>query len=78
MTVPTLDQTEGIWIGRTSGEGYHYVQDVFPGNTPREEWHRSNCRALIAQGHLQAEHGDKHRPSQEEWIQTQRYTQVHT
>ena len=44
--MPTLDQTEGIWIGRTSNQGYHYVQAVFPGNTPREQWHQANCREL--------------------------------
>lgn len=28
MTMPNLDQTEGVWIGRTSDQGYHYVQAV--------------------------------------------------
>ena len=38
MTMPNLDQTEGVWIGRTSNQGYHYVQAMLPGNTPREQW----------------------------------------
>lgn len=77
MTRPTLDQTEGIWIGRTSNQGYHYVQDVFPGDTLRERWHRENCRVLIARGHLQAERRDNLAVSQKEWKQEQRYKQVH-
>ena len=65
MMIPTLDQTEGIWIGRTSGQGFHYVQNVFPGDTPHERWHRANCHILIAQGHLQPEHeGVVHRPQE--------------
>lgn len=57
MTMPNIDQTEGIWIIRTSDQGFHYVQDVFPGNTPREQWHQANCQLLIARGHLQPEDG---------------------
>ncbi len=78
MIMPTPDQTEGIWIERTSGRGYHHVQDVFPENTPRDEWHRANCRVLIARGHLQAEGKDGRVPPLEEWAHTQRYTRVHT
>src|ERR1700690_3857737 len=55
MMIPTLDQTEGIWIGRTFGQRYHYVQDVFPGDTPGAQWHRANCQHLIARGHLMPE-----------------------
>ena len=53
MTMPNPDQTEGIWILRTSDRGYHYVQDVFPGNTSHEQWHRTNCQLHIALGYLQ-------------------------
>ncbi|WP_220204571.1 hypothetical protein [Reticulibacter mediterranei] len=52
MTMPNLDQTEGIWIGRASDQGFHFVQDVFPGDTQREQWHRANCQILIARGQL--------------------------
>lgn len=58
MTMPALDQREGIRITRTSDRGYHYVQDVFPGNTPREQWHQANCQMLIAREHLQPERVD--------------------
>lgn len=78
MTTPTLDQTEGIWIGRTSGQGYHYVQDVFPGDTPREQWHRANCQHLIVQGHLLPEMESGLASSQKVWDQTQRYRRVHS
>jgi len=75
--MPTLDQTEGIWIGRTSNQGYHYVQKVFPGNTPREQWHQANCRVLIARGHLQPEQGDDRDAAQKVWDPTRRYMRVH-
>jgi hypothetical protein len=77
MTVPTLDQTEGVWIGRTSGQGYHYIQDIFPGDTPREVWHRTNCQALIARGHLQAEYEGNRGLVQDAWTHTLRYMRVH-
>ena len=78
MTMPTLDQTEGIWIGRTSNQGYHYVQAVFPGNTPREQWHQANCRVLIARGHLQPEQGEDRDKAQKVWDPTRRYMRIHT
>jgi len=78
MTRPTLDQTEGIWIIRTSNQGYHYVQDVFPGNTPREQWHQANCQMLIARGRLQPEQEDEYAASRGAWNQTCRYRRVHT
>lgn len=78
MIVPTLDQTEGIWIGRTLGQGYHYVQDIFPGDTPREQWHRANCQQLIAKGRLLPEQGNDLTTSQKVWNQTQRYERVHS
>ena len=73
MTMPNLDQTEGIWIGRTSDQGYHYVQAVFPGNTPRELWHQANCRVLIARGQLQPEQKDGSDTSNKEWNPARRY-----
>ena len=78
MMIPTLDQTEGIWIGRTSEYGYHYIQDVFPGDTLADQWHRANCQTLIAQGHLQAEDGANPEPTEREWKQMQRYRRVHS
>ena len=78
MTMPTLDQTEGIWIIRTTDQGYHYVQDVFPGNTPREQGHQANCQLLIARGHLQPERVDDHAVSRGVLDQTRRYRRVHT
>jgi hypothetical protein len=78
MIIPTLDQTEGIWIGRTSDQGYYYVQEVFHGETPSERWHQENCRSLITRGNLQPEHKDGRFPSQREWDSTQRYRRVHT
>jgi hypothetical protein len=78
MLIPTLDQTEGIWINRTSDQGYHYVQEVFDGKTPREQWHQVNCGGLITRGSLQPEFKDGHTPSQRVWDSTQRYVRVHT
>jgi hypothetical protein len=78
MTVPNLDQTEGIWIIRTADQGFHYVQDVFPGDTPREQWHQANCQLLIARGHLQPEQADDPSASQRIWNQACRYRRVHT
>ncbi len=78
MAIPTLDQTEGIWIGRTAGQGYHYVQDVFPGDEIREQWHRANCQHLIARGHLLPEQGSGLASLQKVWDQAQRYEQVHS
>jgi hypothetical protein len=78
MAIPTLDQTEGIWIGRTSDQGFHYVQDVFPGDTPRDRWHQANCQVLIARGHLLPEYEVGPVPPQRVWDQTRRYKRVHT
>jgi len=75
--MPTPDQTEGIWIGRTEEQGYYYVQDVFPGDTRRDAWHHANCRILIARGHLQAERKNSRVSPPGEWVQTQRYMRVH-
>lgn len=77
MTMPNLDQTEGVWIIRTADQGYHYVQDVFPANTPREQWHQENCRVLIARGNLQPERKDGDAGSHAVWNQTSRYRRVH-
>jgi hypothetical protein len=30
MILPTIDQTEGIWIARTGDQGYHAIQKYFP------------------------------------------------
>jgi hypothetical protein len=78
MIIPTLDQTEGIWINRTPDQGYHYVQEVFHGKTAGERWHQENCRGLITRGSLLPEFRDGHIPSQRAWDATQRYTRVHT
>lgn len=78
MIMPNLNQTEGIWILRASDQGFHYVQDVFPGNTPREQWHQANCQLLIALGHLQSEPMDGRAMTRGVWDQTRRYRRVHT
>ena len=78
MAIPTLNQTEGVWTNRTKNQGYHYVQEVFPGDTPREHFHRANCRLLITRGHLAPENHDGLQSSQRVWDLTQRYSQVHT
>jgi hypothetical protein len=78
MLIPTLDQTEGVWINRTSGQGYHYVQEVFDGETPSGQYHQQNCRALIIRGTLRPEFKDGLIPSQRAWDSTQRYIRVHT
>ncbi|GCE30208.1 hypothetical protein KDA_56920 [Dictyobacter alpinus] len=76
MTLPTLDQTEGIWIGRTQDQGYHYIQDIFPNNIQRERYHQDNCFALITRGSLQPEQPDGLTPIQRTWERLQRYRQV--
>lgn len=77
MAIPTLDQTEGIWISRTNGQGYHYVQDVFPGNTISETVHRNNCQLLIQRGSLLPEYKDGLLTHQKVWEETRRYCRVH-
>lgn len=77
MAIPTLDQTEGIWITRTNGRGYYYVQEIFAGNTPVEQFHRTNCHMLITRGSLEPENNDGLEPSQRSWDEAQRYCQVH-
>jgi hypothetical protein len=76
MIIPTLDQTEGVWLERTSNQGYHYVNAVFPKDTPSERAHRANCHFLLQRGTLQAEHTDDFILSQREWDRTQRYCRV--
>lgn len=76
MAIPTLDQTEGIWITRTNNSGYHYVQDVFAGENPRDQFHRANCRLLITKGRLIPERGDNLKPAERLWEKAQRYSQV--
>jgi hypothetical protein len=76
MTFPNLDQTEGIWIERTQNHGYHYVQDVFSSENPRERYHQDNCRLLITRGSLQPEVPDGLAPSQRTWEKALRYAQV--
>ena len=77
MSTPTLDQTEGIWIGRTEDQGYHYVQDIFSNDAPRELLHQANCRMLIRRGSLEPEQRDGLVPGQRLWDRGQRYKQVH-
>jgi hypothetical protein len=77
MIMPTLDQTEGVWIERTNNQGYHYVQEIFFRNTPSEQAHRANCRVLIRRGTLQPELANQVVSSQREWDMMQRYSRVH-
>jgi hypothetical protein len=69
MALPTLNETEIAWTGRTNDEGYHSIQDVFPA-AETDRFHRANCRILIQLGRLQPEHDD---PSQRRWDQKERY-----
>jgi hypothetical protein len=78
MIIPTLDQTEGVWIERTSNQGFHYIQEIFYRNTPAEQAHRANCLMLIRRGSLQAELSDQEISSQKEWDGMQRYSRVHS
>jgi hypothetical protein len=63
MTLPNIDQTEGIWIARTNDQGYHSIQETFSQETEIERTHRANCRLLILRGSLQPEHDDRLPPS---------------
>lgn len=77
MVIPTVDQTEGIWIKRTNNEGDHYIQVVFPKKDHNDQEHRSNCLALIQRGSLQPEFADHLLPAQRVWDQAQRYHREH-
>lgn len=77
MILPTLDQTEGVWIERTNNQGYHSIQAVFPLDTPTERAHRANCHLLLQRGSLQAEPTGHFVLSQRQWDGTQRYCRVH-
>lgn len=77
MAIPTVDQTEGIWIARTNDEGNHYIQAVFFKQGHADQAHQSNCRKLIHRGSLQPEQADHLSPAQREWDQDQRYHRIH-
>lgn len=77
MTLPTIDQTEGIWIARTNNQGHHSIQEVFSGKTEIERTHRANCRLLLQRGSLEPEHPDHLLPSQRVLIETERYSREH-
>jgi hypothetical protein len=77
MIIPTLDQTEGVWIERTSNQGYHYIQEIFYRDTPTDQAHRANCRMLIRRGSLQPESINQAMSAQREWDIMQRYARVH-
>ena len=76
MAVPTLNQTEGVWINRTSDQGDHYIQAIFPKEDHSDQWHQSNCDALIRRGTLQPEYTDYLPSAQRIWDQEQRYHHV--
>lgn len=76
MVLPTMDQTEGIWIIRSGEQGYHFIQEIFPKATEIDSAHRVNCRRLIRQGRLQPEHGDRLPPSDRDWNEAERYCRV--
>jgi hypothetical protein len=64
MIVPTLDQTEGVWIERTGNLEYHCIQKIFYRNTPTDQAHKANCCLLIRRGTLQPERTNQAAPSQ--------------
>lgn len=73
MTIPTLDQTEGIWMTRTEEGKYYYIQEVFPDIVPRNTFHHNNCHALLRRGSLIPEQRGSFRSAQDIWERTQRY-----
>lgn len=77
MLLPTMDQTEGIWIARTNDQGYHFIQEVFPKKTEIDQAHRANCRSLIQRGSLQPEQNDHIPSSQRGWNSHERYWRKH-
>lgn len=77
MAIPTVDQTEGIWIERTNNQGNHYIQAIFGKEGHPDRAHRFNCSKLIQRGSLQPEHNDHLLPARREWDQRQRYHRVH-
>ncbi len=77
MSIPTVDQTEGIWIERTNNQGNHYIQAIFFKEGRTDQMHQSNCNKLIQRGSLQPEYADHLQPAQREWDQKQRYHRVH-
>lgn len=77
MAIPTVDQTEGIWIQRTNNQGEHYIQAIFSKENHADQAHRSNCSKLIQRGSLQPEHADHLQPAQRAWDLRQRYHRVH-
>ena len=77
MAIPTVDQTEVVWIERTSNQGDHFIQTVFAKEDHSDQAHRSNCRKLIQRGSLQPEYTDHLLPAQREWDRQQRYHRVH-
>ncbi|GLV58931.1 hypothetical protein KDH_57590 [Dictyobacter sp. S3.2.2.5] len=73
MVIPTLDQTEGIWMARTEEGGYYYIQDVFPDIVARNTLHRDNCHALLRRGSLVPEQRDAFHSAQGVWESSRRY-----
>jgi len=73
MILPTIDQTEGIWITRTNDEGYHLIQEVFPTDTEIDHAHQDNCLWLIQSGSLQPEHPDQTPCAHRRWNLRERY-----
>jgi hypothetical protein len=54
----SLAQTMTTWMERVGDSGYHYIQEVFSGESPIEKGHLVNCRLLVRQGKLRAEDDD--------------------
>ena len=77
LLIPTVDQTEGVWIERTNNQGNHFIQAIFSKENHSDQAHRSNCSKLIHRGSLQPELVDHLLPAQREWDREQRYHRVH-
>ncbi len=73
MILPTPDETAALWLLRTWGEKYWYVQDVFAGDNPVERAHRDNCSLLIKRNYLRPEVDDGVKPYRRYWDMTLRY-----
>jgi hypothetical protein len=80
MILPTVDQTEGVWITRTNDQGYHFIHEVFPTDAGIDRAHRSNCRLLIQKGTLQPEHSNRLSLSHSQgvWDEKERYCRKST
>lgn len=70
---PSLEQTIAAWIERAGAEDYRFCQEIFPGDSPTEVGHLTNCKILVRKGQLQAEDDDHVAVGPFVWNETKRY-----